>query len=565
MTEIVIRTQSFRSPVSISLGDGVVECTLEFASLGERLLTFTSPLLSRWDVPSAGILSKLPMGRRQMGRPICRHFVQTADGPSADGTVSSGYILPNLKTGRQQMGRPNCQHFDQSADMPPFCRRSRLQTGQNVGRWAVPSANILSNLQTGRRPMGRSHLATFCPIWRRDVSRWDVPTVNILPNLLTCHPFCRRSGLQTGQNVGRWAVLSANILPNLPTFCPICRRAVGRWDGLIWLLFAQSEDGTSADGMSQLPTFCPICWHAIHFADDPGCRRDKMLADRPSHLPTFCPICRHFVQSADGSSADGTVSSGYILPNLKTGRQQMGRPNCQHFAQSADMPSILPTIPPADGTKCWQMGRPICQHFAQSADILSNLQTGRRQMGRSHLATFCPIWRRDVSRWDVPTANIFPNLLTCHPFCRRSWLQTGQNVDDGPIWLHFAQSADGMSADGTSPLPTFCPVCQRFIQSAYRTKCSQICHPVCRRAPLQIRQNVGRWAVPSADGPVYRRDASPDGLVICIISFGCSLPDYVHSATTPIQRDKRIFEWGECENGTLSMLEWHSLMFIFTQ
>ena len=232
MTEIVIRTQSFRSPVSISRGDGVVECTLEFASLGERLLTFTSPLLSRWDVPSAGILSKLPMGRRQMGRPICRHFVQTADGPSADGTVSSGYILPNLKTGRQQMGRPNCQHFDQSADMPPFCRRSRLQTGQNVGRWAVPSANIL---------------------------------------------------------------------PNLPTFCPICRRAVGRWDGLIWLLFAQSEDGTSADGTSPLPTFCPVCWHAIHFADDPGCRRDKMLMTGPS---------------------------GYTLPNLQTERRQMGHPNC---------------------------------------------------------------------------------------------------------------------------------------------------------------------------------------------------------------------------------------------
>ena len=165
------------------------------------------------------------------------------------------------------------------------------------------------------------------------------------------------------------------------------------------------------------------------------------------------------------------------------------------------------------------MGRPICQHFAQSAGILSNLQTGRRQMGRSHLATFCPICRRDVSRWDVPSANILPNLPTCHPFCRWARQQMGQNVGrwavpsaDGPIWLHFAQFADETSADGTSQLPTFCPICRRFVQSAYWTKCSQMGHPVCRRARLQMGQNVGRWAVPSADGPVCRRDVSPDGL-----------------------------------------------------
>ena len=48
----------------------------------------------------------------------------------------------------------------------------------------------------------------------------------------------------------------------------------------------------------------------------------------------------------------------------------------------------------------------------------SHLQTGRRQMGRSRLATFCPICRRDVSRWDVPSANILPDLPTFWPICQ---------------------------------------------------------------------------------------------------------------------------------------------------
>ena len=107
------------------------------------------------------------------------------------------------------------------------------------------------------------------------------------------------------------------------------------------------------------------------------------------------------------------------------------------------------------------------------------------------MATFCPICRRDVSRWDVPSANILSNLPTFCPICildkmfldGSARLPTGQNVGrwavpsaDGPIWLHFAQSADG-----TSHLPTFCPICQHFVQSAYWTKWSQMGHPVCRR------------------------------------------------------------------------------------
>ena len=138
-----------------------------------------------------------------------------------------------------------------------------------------------------------------------------------------------------------------------------------------------------------------------------------------SHLATFCPICRHFIRSADGPSADGTVPSGYILPNL---------------------------------------------------------------------LTFCPIsiLDKNVPRWAVPSA-------------------------DGPIWLCFAQSADGTSAYGTSHLPTLSPICRHFVPSAYWTKCSRMGHPVCQQARLQTGQNVCRWAVPFADRPVCRRDASPDG------------------------------------------------------
>ena len=62
-----------------------------------------------------------------------------------------------------------------------------------------------------------------------------------------------------------------------------------------------------------------------------------------SHFGYICSIpSANIVPSADGPSADGTVPSGYILPNLQTGRQQMGHPICQHFAQSTD---ILPNLP----------------------------------------------------------------------------------------------------------------------------------------------------------------------------------------------------------------------------
>ena len=151
---------------------------------------------------------------------------------------------------------------------------------------------------------------------------------------------------------------------------PICRRAVGRWNGPIWLHFAQSADGTSADGTS--------------------------------HLPIFCPICRHFFQSADSPSADGTVPSGYIL-------------------------TTLPTF-------C-----PICILDKMSWDGSSRLPS-----------------EHNVGGWAVPST-------------------------DWPIWLHFTQSADGTSADGTSHLPTFCPICRHFVQSAYWTKSSHMGPPVCRR------------------------------------------------------------------------------------
>ena len=196
--------------------------------------------------------------------------------------------------------------------------------------------------------------------------------------------------------------------------------------------------------------------------------------------------------------------SGYTLPNLQTGCQQMGHPICQHFAQSADILSNLHTgqnvprraIPSADGTKCWQMGRPIWLRFAQSADRTS-------ANGTSQQPTFCPICKRDVNRWDVPSANILSNLPTFCPICildkmfpeRPSHLPTGQHVGrwavpstDEPIWRHFAQPADGdvsrwhMPCDNILPnLTTFCPICildKMFPEDG--TKCWQIGRPICR-------------------------------------------------------------------------------------
>ena len=76
----------------------------------------------------------------------------------------------------------------------------------------------------------------------------------------------------------------------------------------------------------------------------------------------------------------------------------------------------------------------------------SHLQTGRRQMGPSYLATCCPICRRDASIWDVPSADILSNL------------HTGQNVPrwaipstDGPICRRDKMLADGPSHLSTGP------------------------------------------------------------------------------------------------------------------
>ena len=154
----------------------------------------------------------------------------------------------------------------------------------------------------------------------------------------------------------------------------------------------------------------------------------------------------NIIPSADGPSVDGTVPSGYILPNLQTGRQQMGRP--------------------------------ICQYFAQSADILSNLQTVRRQMGRSHLATFWPLCRHFVQSayWTkCPGMN--------HPVCHRNiMLADGlSHLPTGPSGYISPNLQTGRQQMG-------CPICQHFAQSADIS------------SNLHTRQNLPRWALPSADG-----------------------------------------------------------------
>ena len=97
---------------------------------------------------------------------------------------------------------------------------------------------------------------------------------------------------------------------------------------------------------------------------------------------------------------------------------------------------------------------------------------------------------------------MFHPICEHRPICRRAvgrW--------NGPMWLHFAQSADGMSATGTSHLPAFCPICQRFVQSAYWTKFSQMGHPVCIRvwkvAERYVACNLRTCAVCRLHGAKY--------------------------------------------------------------
>ena len=67
---------------------------------------------------------------------------------------------------------------------------------------------------------------------------------------------------------------------------------------------------------------------------------------------------------------------------------------------------------------------PICEHrhiCKRVVDIMT----------RPHMATFCPICRRNISRWDAPSANILPDIL--------SNLHSGQYVrkSDSINWKHL--------------------------------------------------------------------------------------------------------------------------------
>ena len=100
----------------------------------------------------------------------------------------------------------------------------------------------------------------------------------------------------------------------------------------------------------------------------------------------------------------------------------------------------------------------------------------------------------------VPSAYCTKCSQMGHPVCRRNiMLAYAAPSADGPIWLHFAQSADGASADGTSHLPTFCPICRHFVQSAYWTKCSQMGPPVCWRDKMFADGPSHLPTVPFAD------------------------------------------------------------------
>ena len=115
------------------------------------------------------------------------------------------------------MGRPICQHFVPSAE-GMACR----QIGQNVGRWDVPSADVPSADWAKRSQMGPSHLPTARLQIGQNVGRFGTMLADGTSHLLT-------SRLQIGQNVATW---------DRP-ICrrPVCRRDdVRRWDGTNTLL-----------------------------------------------------------------------------------------------------------------------------------------------------------------------------------------------------------------------------------------------------------------------------------------------------------------------------------------
>ena len=147
-----------------------------------------------------------------------------------------------------------------------------------------------------------------------------------------------------------------------------------------------------------------------------------------------------------------------------------------------------------------------------SINVPSHLRTS------SHLATFCPICRRAIGRWDGP---IWLRFDHCRNFVQSAyWAKCSQMG-------HPVCRRNIMLADGPSHLATFCPICRRDVSSANILPNLQTGRLICQHfaqsadilSNLHTGQNVPRWALPSADGtkcwqmgrPICRRDASPDG------------------------------------------------------
>ena len=88
---------------------------------------------------------------------------------------------------------------------------------------------------------------------------------------------------------------------------------------------------------------------------------------------------------------------------------------------------------------------------------------------KSVLATWAPLPEKVLV-----VVYMFHPICEHRPICRRAvgrW--------DGPIWLHFVPSADGMSADHILPnLPTFWPICEHHLKAALLTNGFLFCDSV---------------------------------------------------------------------------------------
>ena len=116
----------------------------------------------------------------------------------------------------------------------------------------------------------------------------------------------------------------------------------------------------------------------------------------------ICPLCG---AASEYSERAGAVAGG---PACRAGKHALARARARMPYNFSTKKSLR---------WCLSKTKPYARWSEPTLVSSSSIYVPSHLRTSSHLATFRPICRRDVSRWGVPPANILPNLPTFWPIC----------------------------------------------------------------------------------------------------------------------------------------------------